>query len=173
MKTFAITTLGCKVNQYEGQQTRQLLEALGLRQAGPGETPDLVVVRTCCVTGTASSKSRRAIARAGRLSPAATIVATGCLADVQGDEARTFGPRTVLVGRDNDLPTTIEGLISGKPGTCQLQTEPIKPEKAGEINNKKGRQSDVPAGNSGFFGVAGAFAGAIWYVDGARAKLTD
>jgi tRNA A37 methylthiotransferase MiaB len=33
MKTFIINTLGCKVNQYEGQQIRQLLEDHGLEAA--------------------------------------------------------------------------------------------------------------------------------------------
>ena len=34
MKTFSIFTRGCKVNQYETQQIRQLLECHGLTQAG-------------------------------------------------------------------------------------------------------------------------------------------
>ncbi|GAI22972.1 unnamed protein product, partial [marine sediment metagenome] len=59
MKTFAINTLGCKVNQYESQQIRELLERLGLDQVETSkEKPDLVVINTCCVTLSASAKSR-------------------------------------------------------------------------------------------------------------------
>jgi threonylcarbamoyladenosine tRNA methylthiotransferase MtaB len=136
MKTFAITTLGCKVNQYESQQTRQHLEQLGLRAAGPGEIPDLVVVQTCCVTAAASSKSRQAIAKAGRLSPSTTVIASGCLPGNQGNEILTINPAALLVSHDDDLPAAIEGLLSGKPGCHEPQFGTIKPDNAGQIKNK-------------------------------------
>jgi threonylcarbamoyladenosine tRNA methylthiotransferase MtaB len=136
MKTFAITALGCKVNQYEGQQTRQKLEEIGLRPACPGEKPDLVVVRTCCVTATASAKSRKAIAKAGKLNPSATVVASGCLASLQGEEIRTTSPKTVILGLDADLPATIEGLLSGKSCGCVSQNSTIKPENAPQSKHK-------------------------------------
>ncbi|MHC4160398.1 MAG: tRNA (N(6)-L-threonylcarbamoyladenosine(37)-C(2))-methylthiotransferase MtaB, partial [Planctomycetota bacterium] len=50
MKTFVINTLGCKVNQYESQQIRELLEQLGLNHVKTTEKADLVVINTCCVT---------------------------------------------------------------------------------------------------------------------------
>ncbi|MHC5138141.1 MAG: tRNA (N(6)-L-threonylcarbamoyladenosine(37)-C(2))-methylthiotransferase MtaB, partial [Planctomycetota bacterium] len=59
MKTFRVQTLGCKVNQYESQQMRQTLEQSGLTAAKSAQQPDLVVINTCCVTHTASSKSRK------------------------------------------------------------------------------------------------------------------
>ncbi|MHC4572457.1 MAG: hypothetical protein ACYS0C_10335 [Planctomycetota bacterium] len=84
MKTFAINTLGCKVNQYESQQIRELLERLGLVEVeAPESEPDLTIINTCCVTHTASAKSRQYIRKAQKLSPDAVIVACGCLPTVQ------------------------------------------------------------------------------------------
>jgi threonylcarbamoyladenosine tRNA methylthiotransferase MtaB len=73
MKTFSIDTLGCKVNQYESQQIRELLERLGLRQVQTSQRPNLVVINTCCVTHAASAKSRQYIHKAQKLSPDSTI----------------------------------------------------------------------------------------------------
>jgi threonylcarbamoyladenosine tRNA methylthiotransferase MtaB len=84
MKTFAINTIGCKVNQYESQQIRELLERLGLEEVKmPKSKPDLVVINTCCVTLTASAKSRQRIRKAQKLSPDAVIVVCGCLPAIQ------------------------------------------------------------------------------------------
>ncbi len=64
MQTFSITTLGCKVNQYESDQIATLLRARGLEQIDGGG--DIQVVNTCSVTVQAASKSRQTIRRAGR-----------------------------------------------------------------------------------------------------------
>ena len=64
LKSFSILTLGCKVNQYESQQIRELIERFGLTQVAVTASPDLVVINTCCVTHTASAKSRRLLHQA-------------------------------------------------------------------------------------------------------------
>ena len=64
MRTFSITTLGCKVNQYESDQIATLLRARGLEQIEEGG--DIRVVNTCSVTLQAASKSRQTIRRVGR-----------------------------------------------------------------------------------------------------------
>ena len=60
MKTFCITTLGCKVNQYESEQIASVLRRRGLVSVDdPGEA-DLRVVNTCSVTVDAASKTMSA-----------------------------------------------------------------------------------------------------------------
>ncbi len=83
MRTFSIFTLGCKVNQYEGAQIRQYLENFGLTAVKPEEKPDLFIINTCCVTSTASAKSRQFIQRARRLNEQAAIIVCGCLTAFQ------------------------------------------------------------------------------------------
>src|SRR5437763_12216379 len=67
MKTFSITTLGCRVNHYESEQLAALLRQHGLVQSTPGEAADVRIVHTCSVTVQAASKSRQSVRRATRL----------------------------------------------------------------------------------------------------------
>jgi len=107
MKTFSINTLGCKVNQYESQQIRELLEKLGLQQAESSEQSDLVVINTCCVTHRASAKSRQHIRRAGKLNPDAAVVVSGCLPIVQIGELNVAGNNIHLIRNRTDLSATL------------------------------------------------------------------
>jgi len=113
MKTFSINTLGCKVNQYESQQIRQFLERLGLDQVETSQKPDLVVINTCCVTRTASAKSRQYIRKAQKLSPTATIVACGCLPSVQIGELNGLGENVCLISRRNELARRLSQIATG------------------------------------------------------------
>jgi len=126
MKAFAITTLGCKVNQYEGQQIRQLLEQLGLTQVQTTERPELVVINTCCVTGSASAKSRQYIRRAQKLSPDAVIVVSGCLATVQIGELSYSGKHVHLIRQREATAAILAEIVKGEamgPNLGNTQTE--------------------------------------------------
>ncbi|MHC4086170.1 MAG: tRNA (N(6)-L-threonylcarbamoyladenosine(37)-C(2))-methylthiotransferase MtaB [Planctomycetota bacterium] len=114
MKTFSINTLGCKVNQYESQQIRQLLEQLGLSKAETAGKTDLVVINTCCVTHTASAKSRQNIRKAQKLSPDAVIIVSGCLPTVQIDELSKPGKNVHLINHRDSLPATLAQIIGIK-----------------------------------------------------------
>jgi len=107
MKTFSINTLGCKVNQYESQQIRELLAKLGLQQAESPEKSDLVVINTCCVTHTASAKSRQYIRRAGKVNPDAAVVVCGCLPIVQIGELDFTANNIHLIRDRADLGATL------------------------------------------------------------------
>ena len=101
MRTFSIYTLGCKVNQYESAQIAQLLEQLGLSPADSGQKPDLAVINTCCVTGTASAKSRLYIQRALKTNPAGVRVVCGCLPAMNSPAERGLAIGKADGGREN------------------------------------------------------------------------
>ena len=111
MNSFSILTLGCKVNQYESQQIRELLEGFGLAGVDVGAHPDLVVINTCCVTRTASAKSRRAIRQARGHEPQAVVIC-GCLPAVATDELGAFGENVHTVENRRDLPAVLSVLVS-------------------------------------------------------------
>lgn len=114
MRTFSIYTLGCKVNQYESQQIAQFLEELGLSAAVSGEKPDLAVINTCCVTGTASAKSRQYIQRALKISPAGVRIVCGCLPAMKSRENPPCDGDNVHVIRSrDDLAQRIAQIIIG------------------------------------------------------------
>jgi len=122
MKTFSINTLGCKVNQYESQQIRQFLEQLGLSQVETAEKPDFAVINTCCVTHTASAKSRQRIRKAQKLSPNAVIVVSGCLPTVQIGELNNLGENVHIINNRDSLPATLAQIVSAKADTSSTQT---------------------------------------------------
>ena len=122
MKTFSINTLGCKVNQYESQQIRELLERLGLHQIETPEKPDLAVINTCCVTHTASAKSRQFIRKAQKLTPDAVIVVCGCLPTVQIGELNEPGKNVHLISHRNNLAAALSQIVNGKATASYLQS---------------------------------------------------
>ncbi len=113
MNTFSINTLGCKVNQYESQQIRELLERIGLRRSKPFEKSDLIVVNTCCVTHTASSKSRQYIRRTQKLSPDAVVVVCGCLPTVQIGESTDTTKNIRFIKKHDDLAEILSRIVNG------------------------------------------------------------
>jgi threonylcarbamoyladenosine tRNA methylthiotransferase MtaB len=142
MKTFAINTLGCKVNQYESQQIRELLERLGLHQAEHPEKPDLVVINTCCVTLHASAKSRQYIRKSQKLNPKANIVVAGCLPTVQIGELGNLAGNINIVADRQKLAKILAQITNGsntQPNVKNLQKNPAAPLKtqhAAEVNAK-------------------------------------
>jgi threonylcarbamoyladenosine tRNA methylthiotransferase MtaB len=115
MKTFAINTIGCKVNQYESQQIRELLERLGLDQVETSKSePDLVVINTCCVTLSASAKSRQRIRKAQKLNPDAIIVVCGCLPTAQTGELNNPGKNIHLISHRETIAATLSQIVNGK-----------------------------------------------------------
>jgi threonylcarbamoyladenosine tRNA methylthiotransferase MtaB len=114
MRTFSIYTLGCKVNQYESAQIAQLLEELGLSAVVSGERPDLAVINTCCVTGTASAKSRQYIQRALKANPAGVRVVCGCLPAMNSREMTACdGDNVHIISNRDDLAKRIAQIIIG------------------------------------------------------------
>jgi len=168
MKTFSINTLGCKVNQYESQQIRELLEKLGLKMAESPEKSDLVVINTCCVTHTASAKSRQYIRRARKQNPDATVVVSGCLPTVQTGELDTLNssrPDGIHLIRDRaDLSATLTHITGSKAAPAVSQraqarpANPIKPKNDDKIKHKKelGERFDL-SGLTCFHGHTRAF----------------
>lgn len=96
---FALRTLGCKVNQYEGDSIADGLLALGYKRVDFDDLADVYVINGCTVTGTANHKARQLIRRARRSNEEALIVVTGCYADGAPDEiAGLLDGRSIISG---------------------------------------------------------------------------
>jgi len=160
MNSFAILTLGCKVNQYESQQIRQLLESSGLRLVDVTDSPHLIVVNSCCVTHTASAKSRHLLHQAGKQNPQA-IVFCGCLPAVQTDELTAVGENIHVVKNRCELPATLRRLArteSTTPDSDHPSDPLIRPENGAKVKSKNDLHQcqDLPALTS-FHGQTRAF----------------
>lgn len=101
-KTAAITTLGCKVNQYESASFATRFEEHGVEIVPFGGPADIYVINSCAVTDKAGAQSRQLIRRALRANPGARVVVTGCYAQVAAQEVLDLTEQPIcLVGNEN------------------------------------------------------------------------
>ncbi len=114
MTTFAIHTLGCKVNFYESAWIRERLLAVGANESEVSSAcPDWIIVNTCTVTGRADRQSRQLIYRAGRRFPESKILVTGCYADRDPETLRSLPGVTCVV--PNAEKPRIPGIVISCP----------------------------------------------------------
>lgn len=90
MKTFAIATLGCKVNSVESDRYISLMKQADMVQVDFKDNADLYIINTCAVTHAAAAKSRQKIASAIKTNPDAKIVVVGCSLAADFDNIKKF-----------------------------------------------------------------------------------
>ncbi len=96
-------TLGCKLNFSETSAIGVQLAGRGIIRALPDETPDIVVVNTCSVTEMADKKGRSLIRRLRSRWPEATLVVTGCYAQLKPQEVAAIEGVDMVLGNDEKL----------------------------------------------------------------------
>lgn len=93
---YIISTLGCKVNQYETQAMETLLRQHGHRPAEDGEQADAVIVNTCAVTAESGRKSRQTIRRLKEENPEAVLAVCGCYSQISQEEVAALGAQVIF-----------------------------------------------------------------------------
>ena len=98
MQRIAITTLGCKINQFESAAMAESLGREGFLVVPFADEADIYLINTCTVTARTDAESRRLIRRARNRQPAAKIVVTGCYAQVAFDQLREMSGVHLILG---------------------------------------------------------------------------
>lgn len=98
MKTFAIATLGCKVNTFESESYIESLISSGYQLVDFKGPADIYIINTCSVTNTAASKSRQKIHQAIRQNADAMICVVGCYVQTNQDELNDIDRIDLLIG---------------------------------------------------------------------------
>jgi threonylcarbamoyladenosine tRNA methylthiotransferase MtaB len=114
MTTFSVTTLGCKVNQYESEAIIEALRTAGWTLANGDSPVDIHIINTCTVTGKASMQSRQAIRQASRAHPGSRVIVTGCYAQTAPQEIRKIPGIHAVVGTEDKH--RIPDMILSAPG---------------------------------------------------------
>lgn len=96
-------TLGCKLNYSETSTIGRMLRDRGIIKAEEGERPDIIVVNTCSVTEMADKKGRQLIRQLGRKWPEATIVVTGCYAQLKPEQVASLPGVGIVLGSNEKL----------------------------------------------------------------------
>lgn len=98
-----ILTLGCRLNSYESEVMRDHAETAGLR--------DAVIVNTCAVTAEAVRQAKQTIRRARRERPSASIIVTGCAAQIDPDVFASMPEVSRVIGNAEKMKAeTFAGL---------------------------------------------------------------
>jgi len=127
----AITTLGCKVNQYESAAAAGRLKHLS-QLVDFDSFADIYIINTCAVTKEAERKSRQLIYRARRLNPEARIVALGCYTEIAAERLKGTGVDLIIGNRDKD--NLLKILFPDSESTLATSDEIIKnPERTRAI----------------------------------------
>ncbi len=117
--TAAFITLGCKANKYDTSVIMAKVpprEFQVLETASPlalHEPADVYVINTCAVTEKSAFQSRQMIRRARRQNPAARIIATGCLAQIDPGSLVKSGADQVAGITERE---SVVRSLQGKPG---------------------------------------------------------
>jgi len=120
-KRAAITTLGCKLNQYESEQIREQLLRLGYEIVDFDDTADLYVVNSCTVTGRTDRDCRRLARKAKRQNPLSVVVMAGCYAQVSPEELGEIPEIDLILGNDQKVRLQEFLGAAAEPGhSCDL-----------------------------------------------------
>jgi threonylcarbamoyladenosine tRNA methylthiotransferase MtaB len=114
--TIAITTLGCKTNQFESAAMEERLRGAGYRVIPFEQGPELVVVNTCTVTAATDAQSRNLIRRARRMNPGCRVVVTGCYAQIDPSAIQAIPGVSLVLGNEEkkDLLALLEDEGAGE-----------------------------------------------------------
>src|SRR6266571_5101704 len=176
--TFAVATLGCKVNQADSEAISEQMSAAGFVQRDFSEVADIYIVNTCTVTHLGDRSSRQMISQARRRQPDALLVVTGCYAELNPKAVAAL-PGVDLVVGNSGKESLLEAIkeqwqpgttgnsdqkCSGTPCGCQdhSQTLPILPLDTQHIGSdlslSEGEpQPDNPSQGYPSIGMPGAF----------------
>jgi threonylcarbamoyladenosine tRNA methylthiotransferase MtaB len=122
MTKFLVTTLGCKVNQFESDAIGQALKTYGWQAVRGDDQADICIINTCTVTGKASMQSRQTIRQLMRRHAGARIIVTGCYAQTAPDEIEKIGGVHYIIGHfdKSEIPRLIaESVRDELPGTVR------------------------------------------------------
>jgi threonylcarbamoyladenosine tRNA methylthiotransferase MtaB len=106
----AITTLGCKVNQYDSATLETRLRADGCTVVPFDTDADVFVINSCSVTDRADAESKQLARRARRNQPGARVILTGCFAQTNPQGAAIDAVDHVVgLNRLDDLLRAVRG----------------------------------------------------------------
>ena len=110
----ALHNLGCKVNAYELEAMRAMLEGDDYTIVPFNEEADIYIVNTCTVTNIADRKSRQMLHKAKKTNPQGVVVATGCYVQASADSLSDDPLVDIIIGNDRkqELLSIIENYFT-------------------------------------------------------------
>lgn len=129
-KKASYITLGCKLNYAETSTYERNFIRAGYESVPWNSKADLYIINTCSVTEHADRKSRNIIRKIHRTAPEATIVVTGCYAQLKRQEVEALEGVSLVFGADEKSSLVkrtldfIDGKASVEPSENEYRTMP-------------------------------------------------
>ena len=117
----AFTTLGCRTNQHDTAEMQVILEKEGYSIVNSSETADVYVVNTCTVTARSDYSSRLAVKKSLAINENATVVFTGCYAQLNPEDSAKIEGLDIVLGNADKLK--IAEVLKAKLKNNSLQKE--------------------------------------------------
>ena len=112
---FSISTLGCKVNNYESEMITEHMINAGFKLVSYEESPDICIINTCTVTNNADSKSMHMLRMLKGINKNAIFVMCGCMVESHKDNIDNIDADIIIGNKDKSkLPTIINEFIKNK-----------------------------------------------------------
>lgn len=127
-RTVALHTLGCKLNYSETSAIERLLVNEGFVPKEFTEEADVYVINTCSVTENADKECRQLVRRIQRKAPAATVVITGCYAQLKPEEIASIPGVDLVLGASEkfNIATHLKQLTEGNSAKiCSCDIEEV------------------------------------------------
>ena len=113
-KRLKVLTVGCKANFADSASIVRLAAAGGFEIVSPRLPADVVIINSCTVTHRADRESRSRARRARRENPGATVILTGCYAQISDRERKKVPEVDYWVGTGaGEAPEHEEGSLAG------------------------------------------------------------
>ena len=117
----AFTTLGCRTNQHDTAEMQVILKKEGYAIVDSSETADIYVINTCTVTARSDYSSRLAVKKSLAINENATVVFTGCYAQLNPEDSSKMEGLDIVLGNADKLK--IAEVLKAKLKNNSLQKE--------------------------------------------------
>ena len=98
MQRVTITTLGCRLNQFESDALERSLQERGYTIVRDGSPSDIHILNSCTITHQADNEAASLVRRLHRDNPDTRIVVTGCYATASADAILALPGVSLVVG---------------------------------------------------------------------------
>ena len=131
-------TFGCKVNQYETENIRQLMENNGFNSINDFHQADIAIINTCTVTSRSDLKCRQLLHKIKRERTDCIIVLTGCFPQAFAEEAESMTECDIIAGASNKskIPQYIDEYLAHRQRIVIIPPH-TKGEKFEQMSNKQ------------------------------------
>lgn len=124
--TVTVQTLGCKLNQYEGESIASSFRAGGFEVSHSPDGSALFILNGCTVTSKSEQKARRLVRKFLRENKSGIALVTGCWIQANNEHWKNLGSRVRGVPQENkplllQLPRYLSSsLADGNPFTTEV-----------------------------------------------------